>query len=226
MEVGGSQDDPPGFAAALDGGTRRSSTMKPAWLTIAILVSSLGGCGTPTQRVDPDQDDAIGGTGIDAADLRATADKMSRSILAMDRVFAHGTPYLVVQSPENRTRFQIDSSIFVQKIITLMTQNAGGRIQFIDREHWETIQKERQLKRSGAVSVPTDPSGQPNLAAAPLGTDYFLTGVLQAISKSSGKAVSDYVQATFRLVDAETGAILWQDDYDWKKIGAAGVIYR
>lgn len=200
--------------------------MKSVCLSLALAVAALTACSTPTQRVDPDQDDAIGGTGIDSADLRATADKMSRSILGMDRVFAHGTPYVVVQSPENRTRFQIDSSIFVQKIITLMTQNSQGRIQFIDREHWETIQKERQLKRSGAVSVPTDASGQPNLAAAPLGTDYFLTGVLQAISKSTGEAVSDYVQATFRLVDAENGAILWQDDYDWKKIGASGVIYR
>jgi len=193
---------------------------------LTLLALALGGCGTPMQRVDPDQDDALGGTGIDSADLRATADKMARSILAMDRVFARGTPYVVVQSPENRTRFQIDDSIFVQKIITYLTQNAAGRVQFIDREHWEIIQKERQLKRSGAVSVPVDASGQPNLAAAPLGTDYFLTGVLQAISKSTGRAASDYVQATFRLVDAETGAIVWQDDFDWKKVGASGVIYR
>jgi hypothetical protein len=200
--------------------------MKSVRFTAGILALWAAACGTPTQRVDPDQDDALGGTGIDSADLRATADKMARSILATDRVFARGTPYVVVQSPENRTRFQIDDSIFVQKILTLLVQNAGGRIQFVDREHWETIQKERQLKRSGAVSVPTDAAGQPDLAAAPLGTDFFLTGVLQAISKNTGRAASDYVQASFRLVDAETGAILWQDDYEWKKVGAAGVIYH
>ncbi len=200
--------------------------MRIVRLALGIVVLGIACCGTPTRRVDPDQDDAVGGTGIDSADLRATADKMARSILAMDRVFAHGTPYVVVQSPENRTRFQIDDSIFVQKIITLLTQSAAGRVQFIDREHWELIQKERQLKRSGAVSVPTDGSGQPSLAAAPLGTDYFLTGVLQALSKSTGRAASDYIQATFRLVDAETGSIVWQDDSEWKKVGAAGVIYR
>ena len=192
----------------------------------AVLALAFASCGTPTQRVDPDQDDAVGGTGIDSADLRATADLMSRSILGVDRIFARGTPYVVVQSPENRTRFQLDDSIFVQRIVTLLSQNASGRIQFIDRENWEAIQKERQLKRSGAVSVPTDAQGQPNLAAAPLGTDYLLTGILQSISKTTGKAASDYIQATFRLTDAETGAIVWQDAYDWKKVGSAGVIYR
>jgi hypothetical protein len=194
--------------------------------TLASLVLSIAGCGMETKRVDPDQDDALGGTGVDSADLRATADKMSRSILAVDRIFAHGTPYVVVQSPENRTRFQIDDSLFVQKMITLLMQNSNGKIQFVDRSNWEIVQKERQLKRSGAVSVPTDANGQPSLQAAPLGTDYFLTGVLQAISKSTGKAASDYIVATFKLVDAENTAIVWQDDYEWKKVGASGVIYR
>jgi hypothetical protein len=204
----------------------REKTMKWAiWATTLFLIW-MPACGTPTERVDPDQDDAIGGTGVDSADLRATADKMSRSILGVEKIFERGTPYVVVQSPDNRTRFQIDDSIFVQKIITLLSQNAAGRVQFIDREHWELIQKERQLKRSGAVSVPTDATGQPNLAPAPLGTDYFLTGTLQAISKTTGRAASDYILATFRLTDAETSAILWQDDYEWKKVGAAGVIYR
>ena len=199
--------------------------MRVAWWTplIVLLVTA---CGMETKRVDPDQDDVVGGTGIDAADLRATADKMARSILAIDRIYAHGTPYIVVHSPENRTRFQFDGSMFVQNIITNLSQNAAGRVQFIDRENFELIQKERQLKRSGAVSVPTDANGQPNLAAAPLGTDYLLTGTLQAISKSDGKAVSDYTQATFRLTDAETGAIVWQDQYNWKKVGESGVIYR
>lgn len=199
--------------------------MKTAW-SLALLLLLPAACGMPTQRVDPDQDDVVGGTGVDSADLRATADKMARSILGIDRIFARGTPYVVVYSPDNRTRFQFDGSMFVQNIITNLSQNAAGRVQFIDRENFELIQKERQLKRSGAVSVPTDANGQPNLAAAPLGTDYLLTGTLQAISKSDGKAVSDYIQATFRLTDAETSAIVWQDQYDWKKVGEAGVIYR
>ncbi|MSR46721.1 MAG: hypothetical protein EXS13_06610 [Planctomycetes bacterium] len=201
--------------------------MRTTWrLATVIGVFLATACGTPTQRIDPDQDDAIGGTGIDSADVRATADKIARSVLAMDRVFARGTPYVVVQDPKNETRFPINDSIIVDEIMTVLIQNSGGRVQFIDRENWEAIQRERQLKRSGAVSVPTDGSGQPNLAAAPLGTDLFLFGTLKSISKSDGTLDSDYIVATFRLTDAETGAVLWQDDHKWKKLGEKGVIYR
>src|SRR5262245_6909258 len=212
-------------------GPAQEASMKRApWTLVIVVLVAIGtelvSCGIPTKRVDADQDDAVGGTGVDSADLRQTADKMARSILSVDKIFAHGTPYVVVESPENRTRFQIDDSIFVQKITTLLMQNAEGRIQFVERSRWELVQKERQLKRSGAVSVPTDANGQPNLAAAPLGTDYFLTGTIQAISKTTGRAASDYVLATFKLVDADTGALVWQDDYDWKKVGASGVIYH
>lgn len=194
------------------------------WLVglVALVVS----CGTPTMRVDPDADDSIGGTGIDSADVRATADTMARSIVANDRLFARGMPYVIVGNPENKTDFQIDDTIFVNKLVSLLTKNAGGRIQFVDRQNWQAIQKERELKRSGAVSVPTDASGKPILAAAPLGSDYQLFGTLQSISKSNGKARSDYVLVTFKLTDLETGALIWQDDYEWKKVGASGVLYH
>lgn len=199
---------------------------KAWWLAALIGLSVVAGCKTPMERVDPDQDDAVGGTGIDSADIRSTADKIARSILAMDRIFAKGTPYVVVQEPKNQTRFPINGSMISQKVMTLLIQNAGGRVEFIDRENWELIQKERELKRSGAVSVPTDASGQPNLAAAQLGTDLFLTSTLTSLSKDGGDLSSDYIVATFRVTDAETGAILWQDENEWKKVGEKGVIYR
>lgn len=201
--------------------------MGMAWRMVTVVALALAaGCGAPMQRVDPDQDDAIGGTGIDSGDVRQTADKIARSILGMPAVFARGTPYVVVQDPKNETRFPFNDSIIVDQIMTTLIQNSGGRVQFVDRENWEAIQKERQLKRSGAVSVPTDATGQPNLAAAPLGSDYFLFSTIKSISKSNGELDSDYVVATFRLSDAESGAIVWQDNYDWKKIGEKGVIYR
>lgn len=199
---------------------------KSWWLAALIACTTFAACSTPTKRVDPDQDDEVGGTGIDSADVRTSADKIARSILAMDRLFVRGTPYVVVQDPQNQTRFPINGSIFVDKIVTNLIQNAGGRVQFIDRANWELVQKERELKRSGAVSVPTDGEGKPNLAAAQLGTDYFLLSTLKSISKADGKLESDYTVVTFRLTDAETGAILWQDDHEWKKVGGRGVQYR
>ena len=142
---------------------------KAWWLAATLGLAMATGCNAPMERVDPDQDDEVGGTGVDSADIRATADKIARSLLGMERIFANGTPYVVVKPPENQTRFQINASMITDKIVTELMKNAGGRIEFVDRENWEVIMKERQLKRSGAVSVPTDGSGQPNLQAAPLG---------------------------------------------------------
>jgi len=192
----------------------------------AILMVTAAGCGMTTQRVDPDQDDIVGGTGVGSADLRTTADKMVRSLLGSQRLFDKGTPVVVIEAPENRTRFQIDSSIFVTKMRAELMQSAQGRIMFIAREDLKSVLAERERKRSGAVSVPTDVTGKADLAEAPLGTQYFLTGTLQSLSAQNGEAVSDYTLATFRVVDAETAALIWEDSYEWKKVGGAGVIYR
>ena len=74
--------------------------------------------------------------------------------------------------------------------------------------------------------MPTDATGKADLAAAPLGTQYFLKGTLQSISKQSGKAESDYILASFRITDAETSQLIWEDSAEWKKVGGHGVIYR
>jgi penicillin-binding protein activator len=195
------------------------------WAAVLLTLATIT-CGMETKRVDPDQDDEVGGTGIDSADLRATADKMVRSLLSNPQIFAKGTPFVVIESPQNRTRFQIDSSIFVTKMRAQLMQAAQGRIAFIAREDLKAVLDERERKRSGAVSVPTDATGKADLAAAPLGTQYFLTGTLQSISKQSGKAEADYILASFRVVDAETSLLVWEDSSEWKKVGGHGVIYR
>ena len=200
--------------------------MKIVGWALAIAVLATSACGTPTRRIDPDQDDDVGGTGIDSADVRTTADSVCRALLGNRTLFEKGTPIVVIMSPENRTRFQIDASIFVTSMRAKLMEVAEGRIMFIAREDMKAVLDERERKRSGAVSVPTDASGKPDLAAAPLGTQYFLTGTLQGISKQDGESVSDYTLATFRVVDAETGALIFERGYDWKKIGSSGVIYR
>jgi hypothetical protein len=200
--------------------------MKMVRWAAAILTLAVVTCGTETRRVDPDQDDDVGGTGIDSSDLRTTADQMVRSLLGSQQLFAKGTPVVVIKTPENRTRFPIDSSIFVTRMRAQLMKSANGRITFIAREDTKEVLDERERKRSGAVSVPTDATGKADLAAAPLGTQFFLTGTLQSISKQNGKDASDYIQASFRVVDAETTLLIWEDSYDWKKVGGTGVIYR
>lgn len=200
--------------------------MKLVQWALAIAVLGTSACGTPTRRIDPDQDDDVGGTGIDSGDVRNTADQICRALLSNRTLFEKGTPVIVIESPDNRTRFQIDSSIFVTSMRAKLMESAEGRILFLAREDMKEVMAERERKRSGAVSTPTDATGKPDLAAAPLGTQYFLKGTLQSVSKQNGEAVSDYILATFRVTDAETTALIFERGYDWKKIGSTGVIYR
>ena len=195
-------------------------------VTLLLLSLCALACSTPTKRVDPDKDDDIGGTGIDSADVRTMADSMARSLLNTPALFANGTPRVVIKDVANNTRFQIDRSLLVRKLRTQLQQNAQGKIIFLSREDMDSVLAEREAKRSGAVGVTTDPAtGEPKLGTV-AGTDFFLTGTISGISKTSGKDASDYITASFRLVNAETTELVWENDYDVKKTGASGIIYR
>lgn len=194
-------------------------------LTLACVALSVLACSTGTKRVDPDTDDEIGGTGLDSADVRTMADKMARDLLGTPDLFQHGTPRIVIKDVTNNTRFQIDRSLLVRKLRTALQQNAQGKIQFLAREDMQTVLQERESKRSGAVGTTTDESGAPKLGNV-AGADYFLTGTISGIAKTSGKDASDYINVEFRMVDAETTALVWSKDYDVKKVGQSGVIYR
>ena len=80
------------------------------------------------------------------------------------------------------------------------------------------IRAEREAKRAGEVTS----SGEKQVS----GADYFLTGTLKSISKSAGGMVSDYVYFSFELIDAESSNVVWANDYDVKKVGERGVLYR
>jgi len=56
-----------------------------------------------------------------------------------------------------------------------------------------------------------------------LGADYFLTGSIRSVDKGSGRVRSTATFCRFRLTDAETMQIMWEDSYQVKKIGKQGV---
>jgi TolB-like protein len=49
---------------------------------------------------------------------------------------------------------------------------------------------------------------------------------MRSLSKAAGGQTSDYLVYSFKLVNAETGGILWMDDFETKKAGDTGVIYQ
>ncbi len=186
----------------------------------AILVLLLSpGCSPLSKRVDPDEDDSVGGTGIDSSDVRAIADEMARQIMATPEISRAVNPPMIVLEPvRNSTQFHIDTDILIVKIRGLLNEHTAGRVKFLARERLDAIEQERAAKREGVFTA----SSEKQLK----GADFFLTGELLGIAKARDGKRSDYILYTFQLIDTEDSTIVWERQYEVKKEGKTGTVYR
>jgi len=192
------------------------------WMTGCASSGVKNPSGVPVTRLNPDEQGFVAGTGIESQDLVAVADKMARSILAIPQIAQAATPPVVVLDPvENKTRFPINKDIFLTRIRAQLNSRAQGRVIFLARDRMATLERERNLKREGAVTAATDPNVQEFK-----GADYFLTGTLEGLSTRTRAGTSDYILYTFQLIDARTSAIVWEDMAEVKKQGLEDAAYR
>jgi PBP1b-binding outer membrane lipoprotein LpoB len=178
--------------------------------------------GVPGTEMRPDERGWVGGTGPESQDLVAVTDKMARSILSIPQIVrAHVQPSIVLEPVVNNTRFPINKDIFLTRLRTQLNSKAMGQVSFLDREMMKTLERERELKRSGQVTASADP----NLVEFG-GADYFLTGKLDGMTTRTSAGTSDYVLYSFRLTDARTSRIVWEDVAEIKKQGLEDAAYR
>jgi len=178
--------------------------------------------GTGVTRLNADEQGFVAGTGIESQDLVSVADKMARSILAIPQIASAPTPPVIVLDPvENKTRFPINKDIFLTRIRAQLNSKTFGKVQFLARERMAALEKERNLKREGAVTASTDPKVQEFK-----GADYFLTGSLEGLSTRTSKGTSDYILYDFHLIDARTSVVVWEDMAEIKKQGLEDAAYR
>jgi len=178
--------------------------------------------GVPVTHMNADEQGFVAGTGMESQDLVMVADKMSRSILGIPQIAHAATPPTIVLNPvDNQTRFPINKDIFLTRIRVQLNSKAQGRVMFLDRTQMAALEQERNLKRQGTVTASADPNLQEFK-----GADYFLTGTLQGISTRTAAGTSDYILYAFRLTDARTSAIVWEDSAEMKKQGLEDAAYR
>ncbi len=193
--------------------------------------ASLAGCasqgvqnpsGVAVTELRPDEHGTVVGTGIESQDIVAVTDKMARSILAIPEIArASGLPRIVLDPVKNDTRFAINKDIFLTRIRTQLTAKAAGKVRFLDREMMATLEREQRLKQQGLVTASSDPN-----VVEFRGADYFLTGTLQSLTTKTTQGTSDYVLYAFRLTDARTSEIVWEDSAEIKKQGLEDAAYR
>jgi penicillin-binding protein activator len=197
-------------------------------LTTAALVAGCASSGVknpsgvPVTRMNADEQGFVAGTGVESQDLVAVTDKMSRSILGIPQIASATTPPIIVLDPvENKTRFPINKDIFLTRIRSELNKKSGGKVTFLARDRMAALEKERNLKREGAVTASSDPGKQEFK-----GADYFLTGSLEGLSTRTKAGTSDYILYAFQLIDARTSAIVWEDNAEIKKQGLEDAAYR
>lgn len=185
-------------------------------LTWLLLVA---GCVGTVSRVSVDEE-PVKTLGASDVDLRAMAREMAIALIELPVIKdTEGRVNLGFPTIANRTEFVDFDSATIQSMIRKgLIEHSGGKLAFLDREASDLILAERDGKRAGQRTS----RSREDLP----GADYFLVG--QAFSKSvaDGKQMSSYHRYSFRLTDAETGVILWEDEYEFKKYGRPGTIDR
>lgn len=178
--------------------------------------------GVPVTEMRPDERGTVAGTGVESQDMVAVTDKMARSILSIPQISrAQNPPSIVLDPVVNNTRFPINKDIFLTRLRIQLNSKAMGQVSFLDREMMKTLERERELKRSGQVTASADPN-----VVEFGGADYFLTGKLDGMTTRTSQGTSDYVLYSFRLTDARTSRIVWEDSAEVKKQGLEDAAYR
>jgi len=207
--------------------------MKRSMIILGAFCLFLSGCATLetsyTKTIQPDQDDGLGGTGIESTDIRTVSRKMAASILEVPQILrAQGAPPKIALLPvKNSTRFIINKDIFTKKIRIELNQNAMGKVTFLARDRMDDILKERKIKRPAETEETEEADKVSHSKLVDLmGVDFYLTGELMGLSKAHNGDRSDYISMSFQLIDAETSEVIWENEYEVKRVGEAGVVYQ
>lgn len=189
-----------------------------ALLALVVAASAAGCAGHSMERVNPSADDDVGGTLIDSADVIAATDRAAGQ-LAPELLKSRQNDLVVAPATiKNESIQHFNTAMLSDRMIDRLVHDCGDRVRFLAREHIDEVLKERDAKRSGVYSGTEQ--------KALLGAHYLLTGRITSLSKRAGGDRADYFLLSFRLVDAEDSHIVWSNQYEFKKVGDAGVIYQ
>ena len=211
--------------------TMKLNRVTTSMVSLSAGLALLAGCassgvknpsGTPVTTLKADEEGWIKGTGVESQDMVRVSDKMARGVLGVAEIVNAATPPRIVMEPIiNDTRFPVNKSVFLDRIRAQLISKSQGKVVFLARERMDMLQREQQLKQSGAVTSSSDP----NIKEFK-GADYFLTGKLTGMSTSASAGVSDYILYTFQLINPRTSEIVWEGMEEIKKAGLSDAVYR
>ena len=176
--------------------------------------------------IEPEQESDIAGVGIDSRDISLMTSKMMQDILEAAVFLNAKTPPKVIIDAEyfkNEGSTRIDKNLITDKLRNGLNRAAAGKMIFIGREYLKMLMQELALKQSGITGDENDKAESQVYAA-----DYRLGGRISTLDKVNPKegTFSRYHQILFEMIDLKTGAIVWSNAYDFKKVAQEDIIYR
>ncbi len=183
-------------------------------LVIAIVLS---GCtGTTIQYTDPD---AVDTTSLDfsSTDLQTTAAKMVNSMLTSPRISKitvdeNSLPVIWPETIQNRTNEHIDTGA-IQNSVTTELLNSG-KFNIVDMNKVDAVKAQMQYQHySGMVS----PDKAVKIGQQ-VGAQYMLFGDITSISAQNNYQQSQFFQITMKLMDLQSGLIIWQGQKQIRKV--------
>jgi hypothetical protein len=152
---------------------------------------------------------AVASPDTEPQEIVAVTDRMARGIISLRDISAAGTPPRILIKPVvDTTTFPIDGRVFLVRVRTELNSKSDGKVRFVDDGMLRTLQQERQAQ-TGEADSPT--------------ADYVLTGRLEGGPTDSSTDVSDSVVYSFKLANARTLAVVWEDSVEMKRQGLQDV---
>lgn len=186
-----------------------------------VVLLMVGACGPPPPRVDsgPNTRDVWG---LRSDDIENCAQAMARDLIREPMLQRTDPPIRIgIAGVENQTNEPFiggSAEMVATRIQTILfrslrshaTPSNSAKFIMMRDSVREAMDAQRESKRMGAATH----SGLKDQH----GVDYILSGVYQSLDKSTaGKRLID-MYMTFSLTDAESGAIVWTNDYPIKTV--------
>ncbi len=178
------------------------------------LISSVflltSGCAS-SPKISYTDPNAIQTTSIDysSTDLQSITNGMVDSMLTMPRVeaiTAKSTPVLFISGMQNNSNQMIDTQALTNAISTRLINS--GKFNFVDMSQVDAVKNQMNYQhQSGMV----DPSTAAALGKQ-VGAQYMLYGDISSISQRNDSEQTLYLQVTMKLLDIQSGLIVWQGE--------------
>lgn len=211
--------------------------VKSRFYLTSILLVFLIGCATyetrvdnspgrPTLYEDAGTSGSVAGVGIESQDITSMTDKMMRDMLSTTGLAGRPvSPRVIIDDKYfvNESASVLNKKLITERLMVNLNRASAGRMIFVERTAAEMVETERKLKREGVLS-----DGTMGNTARSAGADFRLTGRIMSMDsvKNSAGITSRYHQISFKMVDLETGEVIWTGIYEFKKASQDDIIYR